>query len=211
MTWVFPVEGERMAHGHATVTPLALDLAIISGTFNGHWDRDNIGRIMIDPPKGSTIRSPFASKIDKATSVSSGSVFQLVGSGRVYNADRSLTITTQDARLMVSAMASFRLADTTWTAGYIPYDLAFGVEVDGRVVWHSGFERVSLAGTLAGAYNVDVSFPRFTVPVDVAAGSHYIVGFIDYIRGTASVAGADVDPNACRFLETALLVEECRR
>ena len=204
-----------MGWGIAVVTPMALDLSMIANTFNGLWDRDNVGRIMIDPSKGSTIVSPFASSVTRCRNSATGSTFTLSGSGRKYITSPSgmeATITTQDARLLITAHSSLRLnsADAT-AAGRQPAQIAFGIEVDGRVVWHSGWERVIIR-TDAGPMplDTDIAFPRATVQVDVGAGSHYIALFADYAIGVGT-GGADVNPSACRFLKTSMLIEEMRR
>jgi hypothetical protein len=208
--WIFPLDGVNAAAGLAVVRPLALELALVVGTFNGQWDRDNIGPHKIDPSKGSTLESPFANKLTVMQTSTLAAAFTVAADGRRYLTNTDTTITTQDARLVVTACSSIRMGHSVAGAGeYLPYFVAFGVEVDGAVVWHSGYELVKL---YRGAANdVDISFPRASAVIDVGAGSHYVVPFYDFVRGTPSLAAADFQPDACQQLETFLLIDECRR
>jgi hypothetical protein len=213
--WIFPVDGQWAAHGRAVLRPLALDLAIITSTWNGNWDRDNVGLIKIDASKGSTIVSPFASKLGGATTVVTPGTAQVAlrGSGRQFLTGTGLQAshTGVDGTLLVTFMLTVRVDAAAMGAGYLPVNLAVGVMVDGDQVWWSGWETVTVMYDGVGAgRDVDVSFARATVRLDIGAGTHTIQTFVDYERQRASAAAADV---AIRIepLERCLILEEVRR
>lgn len=214
MPWVYKVEGSEMAKGPALVTPLALDLAMVVNTFNGLWDRDNLGENANS--SSSTIESPFVSAIGYLATAALGADFILQADGRKDLVNVDQTFTTLDSMVVLTAMSSVRLRITTNPAAgsFRPVSVALGVELDGRVVYMSGYEVVKVySNNLA----VDLSLARFQTAVPVAAGSHRIRLFYDFIHGPATDNAGTAAPlmevplDGCRQLETFLMYEEVRR
>lgn len=205
--WVYSVEGQGMAKGPAMVTPLALDLAMLLDTFNGHWDRDNVGPAGIY--SASTIESPFASAVSYVEAAAIGSDFVQTSDGRYMLTNMDQTVTTLDSMLVLIGASTVRVMHSlAATPGQLPLFVGLGIEVDGRLAYHTGYEMVRIQVNVA--YGVEVAF-AVSAAIAVGAGSHAVRMFYDFVRGTPTAAVANCSLEECRQLETFLMIEEVRR
>lgn len=212
--YVYAPEGQVSAQGPAMCTPLVLDLAMLLNTFNGQWDRDNIGPIHIT--SSSTIETKIATQLQYLQPAIPVGTFSVLNDGRRYLTNCDVSITTQDSDLILSGMSTIRIKLSTAlvaTGGipptpHIPLNVAFGCEVDGRLVYWSGYKQVHILGNNLYA---DIGFPRFEVHEPVGAGAHLCRIFYDFILdlnvNTTTATGAD----ACLQRESFLSVFEARR
>lgn len=210
MSWVYAREGSTMANGPAVVTPMVVDLALVLATINGGMDRDNITAPRFS--SSSTWETPLANKVTSDHPSSLTSAFTVVSDGRRYCEDVDIALSdVQDGMLVVYAMSSIRLDHSLAIATPQPVAVAFGVEVDGAVVYHTGFMWCRVIGFGAG-----VTFPvdlpaSCVVGHPVGAGAHSVRCFWDFKLGTPAGGGNFTKVDGCQQLETALIVVEARR
>lgn len=203
-----------MAQGPAYCTPLVLDLAMLLNTFNGQWDRDNVGPRFITT--ASTVETQVATQLVFLQPTPPAGTFTIKNDGRRYLTDLDQTITTQDCDLILSGMSTVRIKLSTLLvatgvvppAPHIPLDVALGCEVDGIVVWWSGYKRVKILGNNLYA---DIGFPRFETHVTVGAKAHLCRMFYDFVLGLNVNTTTDTGADLCLQLESFLNVAECRR
>lgn len=210
--YVYAPEGQISAQGPAVCTPLVLDLAMLLNTFNGQWDRDNVGPIHIT--SSSTIETKLATQLQYVQPAIPVATFTIKNDGRHYLTNCDVSITTQDSDLILSGMSTVRiklstvLAATGAGACYIPLNIAFGCEVDGRLVYWSGYIQVHILGNNLYA---DIGFPRFEVHEPVGAGAHLCRIFYDFVLDTNVNTTSDTGADACLQRESFLSVFEAHR
>jgi hypothetical protein len=205
--WVYSVEGQVMAKGPAMVTPLALDLAMLVDTFNGHWDRDNVGPVGIY--SASTIESPFASAVSYLQAAAASVDFIQMSDSRYMLTNVDQTVATQEAMLVIIGASTVRVMHSLAAApGQLPLFVGLGIEVDGQLVYHTGYEMIRVQVNVA--YGVELAFAA-SAAVAVGAGNHTVRMFYDFVRGEATANVANCALEECRQLETFLMIEEVRR